>query len=98
MGIKLGVGILRWILISIPNVQGVHIFDLAITAKKLAEAMEFVRDLTAQGKEVAFVGTKRQASSIVKEEAEKCKAPYAAVRWLGGTMTNWEQIKRVSIS
>lgn len=74
--------------------QGVHIFDLAITAKKLAEAMEFVRDLVSQGKTIAFVGTKRQASAIVKEEAEKCKTAFVSVRWLGGTMTNWDQIKK----
>ena len=74
--------------------QGVHIFDLAVTAQKLAEAMSFVRELVAEGKTIVFVGTKRQASSIVKEEAEKCKAPFVSVRWLGGTMTNWDQIKK----
>jgi small subunit ribosomal protein S2 len=74
--------------------QGVHIFDLEITARKLAEAMEFVRDLTAEGKTVIFVGTKRQASSIIEAEAKKCNSPYASTRWLGGTMTNWDQIKK----
>lgn len=74
--------------------QGVHIFDLEITARKLAETMEFVRDLTAEGKTVIFVGTKRQAAGIIKEEAEKCNSPYASMRWLGGTMTNWDQIKK----
>lgn len=74
--------------------EGVHIFDLGITAKKLKEAMEYVRDLAAQGKTIVFVGTKRQAAPIVKEEAEKCGTPYVSVRWLGGTMTNWEQIKK----
>jgi small subunit ribosomal protein S2 len=74
--------------------EGVHIFDLGITAKKLKEAMEYVRDLSAQGKTIVFVGTKRQAAPIVKEEAEKCGTPYVSVRWLGGTMTNWEQIKK----
>jgi small subunit ribosomal protein S2 len=74
--------------------EGVHIFDLAITAQKLKEAMEYVRDLVAQRKTVIFVGTKRQASSIVKEEAEKAGAPYVAIRWLGGTMTNWDQVSK----
>lgn len=74
--------------------QGVHIFDLAITAKKLAEAMSFVHELVKEGKQIVFVGTKRQASSIVKEEAEKCGSPFVSVRWLGGTMTNWDQIKK----
>ena len=73
--------------------EGVHIFDLEITAKKLEEAMNFVRDLVKEGKEIVLVGTKRQASAIIKEEAEKCGAPYVAKRWLGGTITNWDQIK-----
>lgn len=74
--------------------EGVHIFDLAITAQKLKEAMEYVRDLVAQRKTVIFVGTKRQAVSIVKEEAEKAGAPYVAIRWLGGTITNWDQVSK----
>ena len=73
---------------------GVHIFDLGLTAKKLKEAMEFVQNLTAEGKKVVFVGTKRQATAVIKEEAEKCGMPYVAVRWLGGIITNWEQIKK----
>lgn len=73
---------------------GVHIFDLAQTAERLQQAMEFVRDLVSQGKTIVFVGTKRQAAAIIKEEAEKCGMPYVAGRWLGGTITNWEQIKK----
>jgi len=74
--------------------EGVHIFDLGITAERLAEAMEEVRDLVADYKQVVFVGTKRQAAAIIKEEAEKVGAPYVAVRWLGGTITNWDQINK----
>lgn len=74
--------------------EGVHIFDLEITAKKLEEAMNFVRDLVKEGKEIVLVGTKRQASSILKEEAEKCGAPYVSNRWLGGTITNWDEIEK----
>ena len=74
--------------------NGVHIFDLAITSQKLAEACEFVRDLVAKGGKICFVGTKRQAVAIVKEEAEKCGMPYVVERWLGGTITNWQQIKK----
>jgi len=73
---------------------GVHIFDLGLTAKKLTEAMEFVQNLTAEGKKIVFVGTKRQATAVIKEEAEKCGMPYVATRWLGGIITNWEQIKK----
>ena len=74
--------------------EGVHIFDLGITAKKLKTAMEYVRDLVAQRQTIVFVGTKRQAAPIIKEEAEKCGTPYVALRWLGGTITNWEQINK----
>ena len=74
--------------------EGVHIFDLEITARKLAEAMAFVYGLIQEGKSIVFVGTKRQASPIIKEEAERCGTHYVAARWLGGTITNWEQIKK----
>ena len=71
-----------------------HIFDLGLTAKKLTEAMEFVQQLSGEGKKIVFVGTKRQAAAVIKEQAEKCGMPYVAVRWLGGIITNWEQIKK----
>jgi small subunit ribosomal protein S2 len=74
--------------------DGVHIFDLAVTAQKLQEACLAVRDLVASGGVVVFVGTKRQAEAIIKEEAEKIGAPYVTYRWLGGTITNWPQIKK----
>lgn len=74
--------------------EGVHIFDLGITAQKLAEAMTFVRDLVTDKKEIIFVGTKRQASAIIKEEALRVGAPFISIRWMGGIVTNWEQIKK----
>jgi small subunit ribosomal protein S2 len=74
--------------------DGVSIFDLAITAEKLAEAMEYVKNLVAEGKVIVLVGTKRQAQEIVREEATKVGAPFVAVRWLGGTLTNWEEISK----
>lgn len=74
--------------------NGVHIFDLFKTAQKLDEACQFVYDFAKTGKSVVFVGTKRQAQDIVREEAVAAGAPYIVVRWLGGTLTNWEQIKR----
>ncbi|MDZ7586802.1 MAG: 30S ribosomal protein S2 [Patescibacteria group bacterium] len=73
---------------------GVHIFDLGITAKKLKEALEFVQKLSGEGKKIIFVGTKRQAAEVIREQAEKCGMPYVVVRWLGGIITNWEQIKK----
>ena len=74
--------------------DSVHIFDLAITAKNLIESMEFVKDWVSSGKDIVFVGTKRQAAAIVREEALKVGAPYVDVRWLGGTLTNWSEMKK----
>lgn len=74
--------------------DGVSIFDLAITAKKLEEAMEHVKDLVSKGKTIVFVGTKRQAQAIIKEEAERVGAPFISVRWMGGIITNWEEISK----
>lgn len=72
----------------------IHIFDLAITAKKLAEACEHVKDLTQKGGRICFVGTKRQAQAIVREEAKRANMPYVTERWLGGILTNWTQIQK----
>lgn len=72
----------------------VHIFDLAKTAEGLETACEHVKDLVASGKTVLFVGTKRQAKAIVREEAQKAGAPFVTERWLGGTITNWGQIQK----
>jgi len=74
--------------------DGVHVFDLAKTKEGLDKACEYVRKLTAEGEKIVFVGTKRQAEAIVKEEAKKAGVPYVSERWLGGTITNWEQIKK----
>lgn len=74
--------------------EGVHIFDLGLTAEKLKLAMEQVREIVAQKQQIIFIGTKRQASAIIKEEATRCEMPYVAVRWLGGMITNWDQIKK----
>lgn len=74
--------------------DGVHIFDLAQTAARLAAACAAAKKMVAEGKDIVFVGTKRQAQEIIKEEAGKAGAPYVAMRWLGGTITNWEQLKK----
>jgi len=73
--------------------DGVHIFDLAVTAEKLEEACEFLSKAASEGKKIVMVGTKRQASEIVKEAAKKAGVFYVTERWLGGTITNWGQIK-----
>lgn len=74
--------------------NGIYIIDLQKTVKKLEEAYMFVRDLTAEGEEVLFVGTKKQAQESIKEEAARCGMPYVNARWLGGMLTNFVTIKR----
>ena len=73
--------------------NGIYIIDLQKTVKKLEDAYMFVRDIAAQGGEVLFVGTKKQAGDSVKEEALRAGANYVNARWLGGMMTNFETIK-----
>lgn len=72
----------------------VHIIDLAKTVKELKKACKFIRDISAAGSPVLFVGTKHQAQEIVKNEAIRCGASYVVTRWLGGTLTNFETIRR----
>lgn len=74
--------------------DGVHIVDLAKTQALLSEACQLVATLVGSGKTIIFLGTKRQASPIIEEEAKRAGMPFVAKRWLGGTLTNWKQLKR----
>ncbi|MDN5326958.1 MAG: small subunit ribosomal protein [Moorella sp. (in: firmicutes)] len=74
--------------------NGIYIIDLQRTVKKIEEAYNFIRDLSRDGGKVLFVGTKKQAQESVKEEAERCGMFYVNVRWLGGTLTNFQTIRR----
>ena len=74
--------------------NGIHIIDLQKTSKKLDEAYAFLKEQAEAGKTVLFVGTKKQAQECVKEAAEKCGMYYVNQRWLGGTLTNFETIRR----
>ena len=74
--------------------NGIYIIDLQKTVKKLEEAYMFVRDVAANGDNVLFVGTKKQAGESIKEEAERAGAHYVNARWLGGMMTNFQTIRR----
>ena len=74
--------------------NGIYIIDLQKSVKKLEEAYNFVRELSAEGKSVLFVGTKKQAQDSVKEEAERAGAYYVNARWLGGMLTNFATIRR----
>ncbi len=73
--------------------NGIYIIDLQKTVRKLEEAYMFVRDLSARGETVLFVGTKKQAQDSVREEAERAGAYYVNARWLGGMMTNFRTIR-----
>ena len=74
--------------------NGIHIIDLQKTVKKIEEAYSFVNELSAEGKSVLFVGTKKQAADSIREEAERAGAYYVNARWLGGMLTNFKTIRR----
>ncbi len=73
--------------------NGIYIIDLQKTVRKLEEAYMFVRDLTANGQTVLFVGTKKQAQDSIREEAVRAGAYYVNARWLGGMLTNFRTIR-----
>jgi small subunit ribosomal protein S2 len=72
----------------------IHIVNLEKTMAMYHEALKFVRQLSTNKGSVLFVGTKRQAREIVKEEAQRCGAPYVDYRWLGGMLTNYKTVKQ----
>ena len=74
--------------------NGIHIIDLQKTLKMFRDAARFVSELTAQGRSILFVGTKRQAQEAVAEEANRCGMFYVNHRWLGGTLTNWATLQK----
>jgi small subunit ribosomal protein S2 len=74
--------------------NGIYVLDLQQTLKLLEVAYNYVRDLTASGGTVLFVGTKRQAQEAIAQSAENCSSPYINQRWLGGTLTNFQTIRK----
>ena len=74
--------------------NGIYIIDLQKTVKKIDEAYMFVRDLSAQGGSVLFVGTKKQAADAIHDEAIRAEQYYVNVRWPGGMLTNFKTIKK----
>ncbi|MFN2267293.1 MAG: 30S ribosomal protein S2, partial [Desulfonatronovibrio sp.] len=74
--------------------KGIHIIDLQQTVKLYQKAHDFIVDVVASGKNVLFVGTKRQAREVVKTEAERVGMYHITNRWLGGTLTNFQTIKK----
>lgn len=71
----------------------IHIINLEATSEQVDKAYAFVRDIAGAGKNVLFVGTKKQAQEAIKEEAERCGMFYINARWLGGCLTNFKTIK-----
>ena len=73
--------------------NGIYIIDLQKTVKKLDEAYDFIKEIAAEGGEVLFVGTKKQAQDAIKEEAQRCGMHFVNARWLGGMLTNYRTMK-----
>ena len=74
--------------------SGIYIIDLQQTAQRLKSAAEFVKSAVAEGKTILFVGTKKQAQDIISSESQRCGMYYVNERWLGGTLTNFETIRK----
>ena len=73
--------------------NGIHIVDLQQTLRNIETAYVLARDTVAEGNEVLFVGTKRQAQDTIARESSRASMPYVNERWLGGTLTNWKTIR-----
>jgi len=74
--------------------NGIYIIDLAKTSNAIAKACDFLKRVTTAGGHIIFVGTKKQAQEIIKEEASRCGMFYVNQRWLGGMLTNFQTIKK----
>lgn len=96
-GIHFGHPASRWNPKMAPYIYGkrnfIHIIDLKETVKGLVRARKFLTRVVAEGKDVVFVGTKRQARGAIEQEAKRCGMPYVSYRWLGGTLTNFRTIR-----
>ena len=74
--------------------NGIYIIDLQKTVKMLDTAYDFIREVSAEGGEILFVGTKKQAQEAIREEAERCGKHFVNARWLGGMLTNYKTIQK----
>ena len=74
--------------------SGIYIIDLQQTAQRLKTAQEFIKDLTGRGGSILFVGTKKQAQETIASEGARCGMYYVNQRWLGGTLTNFQTIRK----
>jgi small subunit ribosomal protein S2 len=96
-GVHFGHRVSRWNPKMEPYIHGkrnmIHIIDVRETVKGILRAKKLIGNLVAQGRDVLFVGTKRQARHAVEEEAKRCGMHYVTERWLGGTLTNFRTIR-----
>lgn len=74
--------------------NGIYIIDLQKTLKKFNEAVRFVRDVAVEGLPIVFVGTKKQAVDVMEQEANRCEQFFVNHRWLGGTLTNFQTVRK----
>ena len=75
------------------EVNNIHILDLVQSATLLKEANKYLQSSASEGKTFLFIGTKRQASTLISQEAKRCESYYVNHRWLGGMLTNWTTMK-----
>ncbi len=96
-GVHFGHRTSRWNPKMKPFLRGkrntIHIIDLKATVRGLVRATHFLRAVTGEGYDVLFVGTKRSAKNVIREEAMRAEMPFVTERWLGGTLTNFETIR-----
>lgn len=74
--------------------SGIYIINLELTLVCLVRALAFLKKVASEGKEILFVGTKKQGQEVVREAAERCKMPYVHERWLGGMLTNFQTVRK----
>jgi len=92
-GVHFGHGVSRWNPKMAPKRGNIHIIDVKKTLKGLLIAKQLLAEVVSSGKDVVFVGTKRQAQKAVENIAEKCGMHYVSQRWLGGMLTNFRTIR-----
>jgi len=97
-GVHFGHQVKRWNPKMSPYIftarDGVHVLDLGKTVTELEKACQFVKSVAQDGGKIIFLGTKRQAQPIIREEAERCGAMYVVNRWIGGLLTNFETVSK----
>jgi small subunit ribosomal protein S2 len=97
-GVHFGCRVSRWNPKMKPYIYGkrnqIHIIDLRQTVRGLLRAVHFLRNISATGDQVLFVGTKRQVKDVLESEAKRSNMPFVSERWIGGTLTNFEIIRK----